>query len=198
MEIRHEDPTNNTAWRDLVVNNREIVDISGNVDIIGNVDISGNLKYSNVRFFAHGSGSHQVNPGAAIPFNATSINDGGHFDVGVGFHHFEAPINGVYSISISLHVESNNNYYHITPQRATYPNYNYSDYMFFDTLNATSGPSFVFSDSYQSNASINFICKLNSRDRIRVTPRVSSSGYGHLTQFFMGHSFFCGELISPL
>ena len=33
VEIRHEDPTNNAAWRDLVVNNKGSIDLSGNIGI---------------------------------------------------------------------------------------------------------------------------------------------------------------------
>ena len=60
VEIRHEDPSNNVGWRDLVMNNKEQIDISGKLVVIGdaslnahlsavdasfqnNVDISGNL-----------------------------------------------------------------------------------------------------------------------------------------------------------
>ena len=199
VEIRHEDPSNNAAWRDLVVNNREIVDISGNVDIIGNVDISGNLKYSNVRFFAYGTGGVATrSQGSPIQFTATSINDGSHFKTSA--YYFEAPIYGVYSLSISLHLEpntNNNNYNQIAPQRATSQNYNNWDYIYFDTLNSTSGSAHIFNDNGMATANLNFICKLNSGDRIRVAVRPPPYGPTSVT-FWMGHCFFCGELISPL
>ena len=31
MEIRHENPSNNAAWRDLVVNNKDHIDLSGEI-----------------------------------------------------------------------------------------------------------------------------------------------------------------------
>ena len=37
VEIRHVDPSNSLDWRDLVVNNRQVIDVSGNVIINGNV-----------------------------------------------------------------------------------------------------------------------------------------------------------------
>ena len=40
VEVRHEDPSNNVGWRDLVMNNKEQIDISGNVDISGNLGVS--------------------------------------------------------------------------------------------------------------------------------------------------------------
>ena len=49
VEIRHVDPSNSVDWRDLVVNNKEQIDISGNLVVTGDasfqndVDVSGNL-----------------------------------------------------------------------------------------------------------------------------------------------------------
>ena len=43
VEVRHVDPSNNVGWRDLVMNNKEQIDISGNVDISGNLGVSGKL-----------------------------------------------------------------------------------------------------------------------------------------------------------
>ena len=49
VEIYHQDPSNNAAWRDLVVNNREIVDISGEIKVgsinveVSNDDVSGSV-----------------------------------------------------------------------------------------------------------------------------------------------------------
>ena len=37
VEVYHEDPSNNLGWRDLVMNNKEQIDISGNVDISGTI-----------------------------------------------------------------------------------------------------------------------------------------------------------------
>jgi cytoskeletal protein CcmA (bactofilin family) len=39
VEIRHEDPTNSPAWRDLVVNNKEQIDISGDVSINNHLSV---------------------------------------------------------------------------------------------------------------------------------------------------------------
>ena len=41
VEVRHVDPSNNVGWRDLVMNNKEQIDISGNVDISGTLVVSG-------------------------------------------------------------------------------------------------------------------------------------------------------------
>ena len=43
VEVYHEDPSNNVGWRDLVMNNKEQIDISGNVDISGNLTVDNSL-----------------------------------------------------------------------------------------------------------------------------------------------------------
>ena len=50
VEVYHEDPSNNLGWRDLVMNNKEQIDISGNFDISGNVDIRNNLSVRSDNF----------------------------------------------------------------------------------------------------------------------------------------------------
>jgi hypothetical protein len=46
VEVYHEDPSNNVGWRDLVMNNKEQIDISGNVDISGNLGVSGIVTFA--------------------------------------------------------------------------------------------------------------------------------------------------------
>jgi hypothetical protein len=50
VEIRHEDPSNNVGWRDLVMNNKEQIDISGKLGVSGNVDIRNNLSVGSDNF----------------------------------------------------------------------------------------------------------------------------------------------------
>jgi hypothetical protein len=50
VEIRHEDPTNSLAWRDLVVNNKEQIDISGKLVVKDDISANGQL------FWSHGQG----------------------------------------------------------------------------------------------------------------------------------------------
>ena len=46
VEVRHVDPSNNVGWRDLVVNNKEQIDISGNVDISGKLVVDGGVSFN--------------------------------------------------------------------------------------------------------------------------------------------------------
>ena len=46
VEIRHVDPNNSVDWRDLMVNNKEQIDISGKLVVKDDVDISGNITFS--------------------------------------------------------------------------------------------------------------------------------------------------------
>jgi len=43
VEVYHEDPSNNVGWRDLVMNNKEQIDISGNLGVDGDVSFNGDL-----------------------------------------------------------------------------------------------------------------------------------------------------------
>ena len=43
VEIRHKDPSNNVGWRDLVMNNKEQIDISGKLVVDGDVSFNGDL-----------------------------------------------------------------------------------------------------------------------------------------------------------
>ena len=46
VEIRHEDPSNTLGWRDLVMNNKEQIDISGKLVVNGDVSLNGGLTVS--------------------------------------------------------------------------------------------------------------------------------------------------------
>ena len=48
VEVRHVDPSNNVGWRDLVMNNKEQIDISGNADISGNLVVIGDASFQNI------------------------------------------------------------------------------------------------------------------------------------------------------
>ena len=42
VEIRHRDSSNTEGWRDLVINNRQVIDVSGKI-IVNDVSINSNL-----------------------------------------------------------------------------------------------------------------------------------------------------------
>jgi hypothetical protein len=48
VEVYHEDPSNNVGWRDFVVNNKEQIDISGNVDIERNLVVRGDISATKI------------------------------------------------------------------------------------------------------------------------------------------------------
>ena len=57
VEVYHEDPSNNVGWRDLVMNNKEQIDISGNVDIRNNLSVgSDNFNQSQIILLAGAGG----------------------------------------------------------------------------------------------------------------------------------------------
>ena len=48
MEIRHVDPSNSLAWRDLVVNNKEQIDIRGNLYVDGSINVGEVIVTNNI------------------------------------------------------------------------------------------------------------------------------------------------------
>mgnify|MGYP003950803497 CR=1 FL=1 len=50
VEIRHEDPSNNVGWRDLVMNNKEQIDISGKLVVNGDVSFNAHLSAVDASF----------------------------------------------------------------------------------------------------------------------------------------------------
>ena len=50
VEIRHEDPSNNVGWRDLVMNNKEQIDISGMLVVDGDVSFNAHLSVLDASF----------------------------------------------------------------------------------------------------------------------------------------------------
>ena len=197
VEIRHEDPSNNTAWRDLVVNNREVIDISGN------------LKYSNIRFFAYNTNqSHLVfYNGDDISFNATTINTNSCFDTAT--NSFEAPIAGAYRFSYNVSFTTTTTlqstiYNNIVPQRTIDDGNNWfnikTGHQRSDTHNtATSGGEITLSlRSYGFAGTTSFILELNGGDRIRLVNKYLNSVSSNTIQLWGGYMFFCGEIITAL
>jgi len=50
VEVYHEDPSNNVGWRDLVMNNKEQIDISGKLVVDGDVSFNAHLSAVDVSF----------------------------------------------------------------------------------------------------------------------------------------------------
>ena len=60
VEIRHVDPSNSLDWRDLVINNKEQIDISGKLVVEGGVVAAPNIVqtiYKNVKTLAFPTGN---------------------------------------------------------------------------------------------------------------------------------------------
>ena len=79
VEIRHEDPSNTLGWRDLVMNNKEQIDISGKLVVAmdasfqNNVDISGSLMVNGIP--TSGGGGDVTLAGNPNAFSGTNTFD---------------------------------------------------------------------------------------------------------------------------
>ena len=113
VEIRHEDPSNNAAWRDLVVNNREQIDISGYLTLPRQPKLTNQpcfLAYNHPGHDITGSFSNN----SVFPFRYTTINVDSCFttslDTNSNEHYFTAPVNGIYRFTIKLNIDENNSF----------------------------------------------------------------------------------------
>ena len=197
VEIRHVDPSNSLAWRDLVVNNKEIVDISGN------------LKYNNIRFFAYNDESSQVTfqNGQVITLDHTTINTNSCFNT--ASYYFGVPITGVYRFSYNFFFNTTNtsqNYNNIIPQKSIDNGATWFDINTGDTINSTSaasGGQIILGQKASGwAASTTFILELNGGDYIRLANRNFTGwpgqGNNNDLALWMSFSFFCGEIITAL
>ena len=98
VEIRHVDPSNSLDWRDLVVNDKEQIDISGELVV------NGYIKHNNVRFSAYSTEESITKDGFDDPFNLekTFYNVGSSYENGV----FTAPVTGHYRFTLTIYVLS--------------------------------------------------------------------------------------------
>ena len=185
VEIRHEDPSNSLDWRDLIVNNKD------------RIDLSGNLKLNSPRFYAYSNKADESLSGnTPWQFNLTAINVNSCYNT-TGYY-FEAPIDGDYRFSFTMFPWSGSS------RQAQPQKYNPSTSSWEDVY--TSGGSgqqgsappagtndLISSFSGGNMGSVTFILRLNSGERIRLYPRD-----GTTQVFYLKHSFFWGELISAI
>jgi len=71
VEVYHEDPSNNVGWRDLVMNNKEQIDISGKLVVSGNLAATGMIIQTQHTFYRT---SATINSGTGwrqVPFSVT-------------------------------------------------------------------------------------------------------------------------------
>ena len=140
VEVYHEDPSNNVGWRDLVMNNKEQIDISGKLvvdgivgigttnptaklEVNGNLAISGMLKTSNPAFFvqygATAGGTSSSLYGTTIVYTDVVVDKGGDYNTTSGV--FTAPINGIYKFTWGCIGGNANTVYRYIPQKNNSP-----------------------------------------------------------------------------
>ena len=89
VEIRHEDPSNTLEWRDLVMNNKEQIDISGKLVVDGTIEMNSKIKFPNRPFVVAGRSAGRVYAPNDFVFNVEAHNTGflnnGKFTAPSGF-----------------------------------------------------------------------------------------------------------------
>jgi hypothetical protein len=189
VEIRHEDPSNSAAWRDLVVNNREEIDISGNLTLPRQPKLTNQpcfLAY-NEKNYGGGVGI-SLGANSAFPFKHTSINEGSCFTTSTSGPFFEAPVNGIYRFTIKLslvHHSHLTNVRYAGPKIKTNGNGNWNYIMY---GNHSFSEVLLLRVIPRTTSSLTWIQSLNSGDQIQV-----QTGQG--TGMWIGDEImFMGEL----
>ena len=75
VEIRHEDPSNNVGWRDLVMNNKEQIDISGKLLVDGDVSLNAHLSAVDASFQNNVDISGKLVVDGDVSFNGVNTFD---------------------------------------------------------------------------------------------------------------------------
>lgn len=152
VEIRHEDPSNNAAWRDLVVNNREEIDISGYLTLPRQPKLT-----NQPHFLISSNTSVPTNLGddQIFPFNQTVLNPGSKFDVST--YCYEAPVSGFYRFTVKCRLRNSSfgNTRYVRPKVSTGGGWS-----------VLSG--FEMGVTPLASSSMTWIYELNQGDKIRI------------------------------
>lgn len=181
VEIYHQDPSNNAAWRDLVVNNREVIDISGYLTL------PRQPKLTNQPHFLITSNTPSptnINNGDVFPFNLTVLNPGSKFNVSGKY--YEAPVSGYYRFTVNCKTRDDSTFGNTRFVRPRIAYAGGSTY----TYNNIGSPEFILSvPPQESSSSMTWIQELDQGDRIRI------HNVGMATQLWQFHRcYFMGEL----
>lgn len=119
VEIRHEDPINNIAWRDFMVNNKEVIDISGKLIVKDDVSFNGRINIDSAialipqiaLFNFHKNESDTGNWGNNSYFDSLANNNTATKTIGATFcSHSNGIITlnrpGLYKISVGCNCEN--------------------------------------------------------------------------------------------
>lgn len=192
VEIHHEDPSNNAAWRDIVVNNREEIDISGNLTL------SRQPKLTNQPcFLAYNEPGYTVinyNNNTAFPFRYTTINVDTCFTTTSNDHYFTAPVNGIYRFTIKCTINTNDNQ---SLRRGARPKIKYNNNTNWENIKYT--PTNVEHNLDDilllrivpgSSSSLTWLQHLDSGDQIQVQSAATTAMYTFDEFMFMGELAF--------
>ena len=198
VEIRQVDPSNSLEWRDLVVNNREEIDISGYLTLARQPKLT-----NQPCFLAYNEPNY--NPGTLyggypFPFRYTSINVDTCFTTSLGAtlneHYFTAPVNGIYRFTIKLTIDTHSSLSQRRYARPKIKKYNGSDWEDIEYYNSVANNEHSFDDILTlhllpgTTSSLTWLQRLNSGDRIQLRVGQGTSMWTDDEIMFMGELAF--------
>ena len=205
VEVYHEDPSNNVGWRDLVMNNKEQIDISGKLvvdgivgigttnptaklEVNGNLAISGMLKTSNPAFSVsnatNGNSGPSFSGGAhtVITYDDVTLNKGNNYSTQSNV--FTAPIDGIYTFTWGAIGNNSSGVY------AYYPYKNNQHLATNDGRNIQLRIDTTASGSNYGNGEKTIVVSLLENETFGIRFANSSGGardYGHTYTYFQGY-----------
>ena len=165
VEIRHVDPTNSLDWRDLVVNNREVIDISGYLTLPRQPKLTNQpcfLAYNNPDYDIGSIGAD-----SAFHFGFTTINEGTCFETSP-INSFTAPVNGIYRFTIKLSLEHHSSLSNVRNARPKIKKYNGSSWAFIEYDTHNFEDILLLRIIPGTTSSLTWLQSLNSGDQIQV------------------------------
>ena len=189
VEIYHQDPSNNVAWRDLVVNNREEIDISGNLTLSRQPKLTNQPCF--LAYNEPGLSSTTLNAGTPLPFRYTTINEGSCFTTSLqSGPYFTAPVNGIYRFTIHLSLVHHDN---LSNVRYAGPKIKYNgngDWEYITYGNHNLQHTLVLRVIPRTTSSLTWLQLLNSGDQIQVQVGNGTSMWIEDQIMFMGELAF--------
>ena len=186
VEVRHVDPSNNVGWRDLVMNNKEQIDISGNLHVTGSIT-SGTFQAWGISGHSSPAVNMSVGAGNYFPYYSSYAYE--HYNYGGLWSGLQVTIDqdGLYYISWEALCPS------------IYGNQNSRPSIYVNNSGTTYMTQHRGVNRYDAGNSVSAIMELDDGDTISIRT-AGSVGDSNRLQWYnnKNYNIFCGYLIQAL